>query len=90
MGQNFHIRLFTHSHRLVHVRLKGVRATGDWAGAMWLQQYSESHFFGTPSIRLFKGQTYNAVVSQILKKMIGGLPSLVGTPTLQILALPPS
>ena len=32
----------------VQIRLRGVLATGDWAGAPWLQQHSKSNFFRTP------------------------------------------
>ena len=33
---------------LVQVQLRGVSATGDWAGTPWLQQHFESHSFKTP------------------------------------------
>ena len=35
-------------HRFVQVWLRGVPATGDWEGALWLQQLLKETFFGTP------------------------------------------
>ena len=44
-------KMINFRQRLVQVWLRGVPATGDWAGAQWLQQHSESRFFGTPCIK---------------------------------------
>ena len=38
-------------HKLAQVRFRGVLATGDGEYAPWLQQHSESIFFGTPCIQ---------------------------------------
>ena len=56
---------FSHGHKLgsawsclvlvgndqkIDFQTQGVSATGDWASALWVQEQSESAFFGTPFI----------------------------------------